>query len=152
MGKGSNNNGSANIQGVTVLSTSKIYLNYLELPFNLIYRTPLGQGSFYICGGVFTATCINGKTIGSVTFRAFGLKQTTTTNKTFVFGSDTTSDIKRLDYGFSGLMGYKMENGFFINLSYDVGLANILANPHEQPNVSSQAKTLSVSIYIRYEF
>ncbi|TAE38738.1 MAG: PorT family protein [Sphingobacteriales bacterium] len=108
-------------EGGMVSQTINIKTNimYLELPLNAVFNF----NGFYFGAGPYLAYGLSGKvkveskaTIGNFTMNA-------SESESIKFGSKE-DEIRALDYGFNGLVGYKLENGLNFNLNYGLGLGN----------------------------
>ena len=94
-----------------------IYINYLEMPLNLLYYSGIGRGHFFFGGGPYVAVGLNGMT--KVIYNDKEVEELD-----IVFGNEPGT-IKKTDYGVQGLIGYKLGYGSYIKLFYSHGLANL---------------------------
>ena len=96
--------------GVTATQT----LNYIELPLNLLYRTPAGSGKFF--GG-----------IGPVLGYGLGGKTESGGESTDIhFGSSNNDDYKAFEFSGNIIAGYEFSNSFFLSANYNHGFSNIV--------------------------
>jgi hypothetical protein len=108
----------------------KIRLNYLEIPIYALYHYKLGEsGGVYGGLGPYFAYGIGGKVKGE------GSSQSS-------FGEDR-GGYKRFDAGLGFKAGYEFSNGFFVDLSYELGLANIA---YASEDVTSHSRCLSINL------
>ena len=79
-------------------SPSLIY-NYLEIPLNILYRSPTKNGRYFFGGGLSPAIKLS----------------------SYIYGSE----LKSFDLGLNVLTGYQFPIGFSINLGYTNGVLNV---------------------------
>ncbi len=111
-------------------------LNYIELPLNFLYKAPAGSGSFFAGIGPVLNYGISGKAKSS------GVSEDIN------FGSSDNDDYKAFEFSGNILAGYEFSNGFFADVSYNLGLSNIL-NGGDSEN---SAKNRYFGIRIGYQF
>jgi hypothetical protein len=95
--------------------TSKLKLYYLQLPVNIVYNVPVSAGKLFFGAGPYAAYGLSGKQ-----------EATGESSVDVKFGSDVSSDVKRTDFGATGLVGFNFTNGLLLKANYDLGLSNIL--------------------------
>jgi hypothetical protein len=100
-----------------------VYINYLEMPLNMLYYSGLGKGHFFFGGGPYVAIGLNGRT--KVIYNEKEVEELD-----IIFGTEPGT-IKKTDYGVQGLIGYKLGYGSYIKLFYSHGLANLSNIPQE---------------------
>ena len=100
-----------------------VYINYLEMPLNLLYYSGIGKGHFFFGGGPYLAVGLNGMT--KVIYNQKEVEELD-----IVFGKEPGT-IKKTDYGVQGLIGYKLGYGSYIKLFYSHGMANLSNVPSE---------------------
>ncbi len=111
-------------QSQTAMGVSgNVYINYLEMPLNLLYYSGLGKGHFFFGGGPYLAVALNGKS--KVIYNEKEVEELD-----ILFGSEPAT-IKKTDYGVQGLIGYKLGYGSYVKLFYAHGLANLSNIPSE---------------------
>jgi len=98
--------------------TSKINLNYIELPLNVVYQTTMSSGSFFAGAGPSLSYGISGK----ASVKASGQELSDKVH----FGNSDEDDFKAFDFGINILAGYQSNQNIFIALNYNAGLSNIL--------------------------
>lgn len=121
-------NGLQDQAQVAVGVTGNIYINYLEMPLNLLYYSGLGKGHFFFGGGPYVAVGLNG--MSKVIYNEKEVEELD-----IAFGKEPAT-IKKTDYGVQGLIGYKLGYGSYIKLFYSHGLANLSNVPRE--NISNR--------------
>lgn len=95
------------------LEDVKTNLMYLELPVNAVYYIPTGYtGSVFIGAGPYAGLGLSGKIKGD------------DISQDIDFGS-ADDEVKRFDWGFNFLAGYKLSNGLLVNAGYGLGLGNL---------------------------
>lgn len=119
---------------------NKISINYVEIPFNVVFNAPTRTGKFYIGAGPYLAYGLSGKLI-------YG--QTGQKVKLGVGSSNpATIQVNRWDYGVTSLAGYELKNGFFLNAHYSLGLNNVFPKDPE----ANKNTTLGLSIGKLFSF
>lgn len=93
----------------------------LDIPVNVIYHFPLKNNAIFLGTGIFMGMNLSGTA-------KLDDGESIAMDFSPIFDS-SEDDWKRYDYGFQFLGGYKLANGFFANLSYTVGIANLHAHP-----------------------
>ena len=92
-------------------------LNYIEIPFNFVYRIPGKSGHLFMGAGPSVAYGISGTTKDNDTTEPMDEK--------VKFGSSEEDDIKPLELAANILLGYQFKNGFNIAANYNLGVNNI---------------------------
>jgi hypothetical protein len=110
-------NGLQDQYGTAVTIDGNTYINYLEMPLNLLYYSGLGKGHFFFGGGPYVAIGLNG-----MNKEIYSEKEVAETE--LVFGNDSGM-VKKTDLGFQGLIGYKLGYGSYIKIFYSQGLSNL---------------------------
>ncbi|MDF2514925.1 MAG: PorT family protein [Sphingobacterium sp.] len=113
------------------LGHEKINLLYLEIPVNMVYYINAGSGKAFIGAGPYAAIGLSGRD------KLLGEKQDVE------WGDD---GLKRFDAGINTMLGYKMANGFLINVGYSLGLSDLSKDP------DGAAKNRVLSFGIGYQF
>ena len=116
-------NGLQDQAQIAVGVNGNVYINYLEMPLNLLYYSGLGKGHFFFGGGPYVAVGLNG--MKKVIYNEKEVEELD-----IVFGKEPAT-IKKTDYGVQGLIGYKLGYGSYIKLFYSHGLANLSNVPQE---------------------
>lgn len=100
-----------------------VYINYLEMPLNLLYYSGLGRGNFFFGGGPYIAIGMSGKS-------RIIYNQKEVEELDILFGTEPGT-VKKTDYGVQGLIGYKLGYGSYVKFFYSHGLANLSNIPEE---------------------
>jgi hypothetical protein len=106
-------------------SGTGINLNYLEIPLDVVYHYPLGEGNLHGGLGPYFAYGVGGSTGG---INSYG---------------EQNGGFKRFDAGLNVVVGYTFNNGLAIDLGYDLGLANV---EYANQDVTGHTRTLSLNV------
>ncbi len=140
-------------KGAADISTTPVYnkiytaLRYAELAPNIVRNLNAGKGTFYLGAGPYLGLPLPSK---FVTHSAGQPNVETDVS----FGNAVANDLKGVDYGANFLMGYRMNNSFFVALHYMQGARNLvpddkLAIP---ANAGNKIKNIAFSIRVGYLF
>jgi hypothetical protein len=147
-GKGATEKENESNPEYSINSNVKLTLNYLELPVYALYHTPVGDNDFFIGAGPFVGYGLSGKEKGSesesITEDNDTQSASTSVDQNVKFGSDSSSDVKRIDYGISAMAGFKFSMGFLVSVYYDLGLANIDPDSSDDSKIRTRVAGLSV--------
>ncbi|HLP37268.1 porin family protein [Lacibacter sp.] len=89
-------------------------LNYLELPLNVLYKAPAGNGKFFFGLGP------------SIAFGLSGKAKSGGESEDINFGSDENEDAyKPLDFGGNIVAGYELSSGLLFSVNFNTTLNNI---------------------------
>ncbi|MBS7563546.1 PorT family protein [Mucilaginibacter sp. Bleaf8] len=141
---------TATFESVNVNAESKLKtkLNYIQVPVNFLYNSRTNAGNFFIGGGPFAAVAVSahykGYVYGSGTDGQNTVEQREDMDEKIEIGKD--SGIKRMDYGITGLAGFRFNNNLSLNVNYDLGLANI------NNGDDTKMKTRVIGVSIGYSF
>ncbi|HYM94342.1 MAG TPA: porin family protein [Chitinophagaceae bacterium] len=94
----------------------KNVLNYLEVPMNVVFKFKHMGGKLLAGAGVSANFALSGKSTNSTTLR----------KTTLSFGNGNGDDLKGMDFGVDGLLGYEFKNGFFITGNYYHGVNTLV--------------------------
>lgn len=153
--KGATDKENVSSVGFSESSNVKLTINYLQLPIYALYHKHVGNNDFFIGAGPFIAYGLSGKEKGSATETSeepvppneqMTVTRTSAIDDKVNFGDSDTSDVKRVDYGVSAMIGFKFNNGFLISAYYDLGLANIA------PTSDADIKTRVFGVSVGYSF
>jgi hypothetical protein len=114
----------------TVNISSKIVLNYIEVPVNLLYKSKIAP--------LITLNLGGGPYIG------YGLSQTLTLsdpNTTPNYSNDHKFIYKNPDYGINFIAGIEINKMFFIDAGYDLGLNKLTSDDSTGEN-----RVISISV------
>lgn len=112
--------------------TTKVKVNYLQLPVNLVYNIAVSAGKVFFGAGPYAAYGLSAKGVANGQ------------SADLTFGSDADSDIKRTDFGATGLVGFNFTNGFLLKANYDLGLSNI--EPVSSLGIKTKNRVFGVSV------
>lgn len=110
-------------------ATSNPY--YVELPVNLVFKTPTGSSNFFAGAGPYIAMGVGGK--NKVNGKIAGISYSSEKNIEWSNDNPTTLNeeegsgfgiMKRFDYGFNGTVGIEA-SGVVISANYGLGLAKL---------------------------
>jgi hypothetical protein len=119
-------------------------LNYLELPFNLVYKYPLGIGSITGGFGPYVGYGLQGRYDFDITQNGRSITQN---SKQIQFSrrSDDNLAVVRMypwDAGANFMLGYEFNNGIMLGANYSMGLTDI----DRVDNMSSKNQYLGISV------
>ena len=123
-------------------------ISYIEVPLNFLYNINTNAGKIFIGGGPFAAVAVKAHNKGQITsdeeayFEDSGSAEL---DSDATIGKD--GSIKRLDYGATGMAGFRFNNGLLISANYDLGLANINMSSNE-----GKIKTRTIGVSIGFSF
>ena len=131
-------------------ATSNPY--YLELPVNLVFKTPTGPVKFFAGAGPYIAMGIAGKK----KVRGSFLGSDFSSESTIEWSDDdpTTFDyeegagfgiMKRFDYGLNGLIGIETKN-LVVSANYGLGLAKLQSGSDSEDNNKNKHRVLSFTL------
>ncbi len=126
--------------------TKQTKINYIEMPLNLVYKAPLGNGFFMLGFGPYVAYGIGGKveiTSGS----ASGEKDIEFKNEAGLLDYPV---YKRFDAGGNIFAGFEMAGGLFVQLDTQFGMLNI--NPDRGTDDESKSKNTGFGVSLGYRF
>ncbi|MCA1760310.1 MAG: PorT family protein, partial [Bacteroidales bacterium] len=119
-------------------------LSYVELPLNLVYKAPVGNGYFMLGFGPYVAYGIAGK----ATYEVGGVSAENDIEfKKEVASGDplTTVYVKPFDAGANLFFGYELSGGLFLQLNTQLGLLDI--NPTDNRITGENNSTLKNTGY-----
>jgi len=110
-------------EGLDIGNITTLY--YLDIPLFLKYRYRFRNlNKIYFGAGPFVGFGLFGNTQYTYSYQG---TDPITNNESIDWGNDETQDdYKRLDYGVTGKIGFLMDNGLNLSLSYDYGIPNIV--------------------------
>lgn len=111
-------------EGLSLKNTTTLY--YVDIPIYIKYRYRFrNRNKAYIGVGPYVGAGLFGNS--NIEF-AYGDGEASNNSEKIKWGSDEMEDdLKRLDYGVSGKVGYLFDGGLNLSLSYDYGLPNVAA-------------------------
>ncbi len=128
-----------NLLGTDIVYDTNSRVNYITLPLMAKYYVIDGLS---VQLGPKVSYLLSAKVKGTIKTTTFGNETVTNMNE------NVKDNISDLDYGLNFGAGYKMENGFFVDARYYLGLANI----NDQANVTATQKNTTISISVGYYF
>ncbi len=140
---------------------SKLTLNYIELPLNVVYKLPVGSGNFFFGLGPALSFGISGKNKISNPSDPTDPDENRTSDVNFdgkkdddiTDPNDYDTHLKRFDAGLNILAGYKLPMGVFFRVAYTHGFMDIDPNKdNASASDKSSYKNRGVSIGIGYMF
>lgn len=95
---------------------------YIEMPINFIYNTRTNKGNFFYGLGPTFSFAVGGKkdTV------EFNYSDYSTGSAKLKFGNTSQDEMRSFDFGANVLTGYESKSGFYLSLTYNVGLSNLL--------------------------
>lgn len=102
-------------------TSAKLTANYLDLPLNLVFSSPVQRGGadFFVGAGPSIAFGISGKG----TSNDNGQVETSSIS----FGNDEdNNDLKRFDFGANFLTGIQLRSGLSFAFNYNLGISGLL--------------------------
>lgn len=114
---------TTDINGEEVPITVTSHLNYLELPLNVLYKVPMGNGKFFGGFGPYLAYGIGGKVkaknentgVAAEVDVKFKNESSVTSNEVYV---------KPFDAGANITAGYELDMGLLFSANFSLGLLN----------------------------
>lgn len=128
---------------------------YVEMPFNLVAKLPLGEYSNLFFGaGPYAAMGVGGK--NKVNGKIFGVGFQSENNIIFNNDNPTTSQeedagygkLKRFDYGMNALGGIEF-NKFSLGANYGWGFTKINSNTKNNANDQGKHRVVSLSLALK---
>ncbi|MET0635030.1 MAG: porin family protein [Chitinophagaceae bacterium] len=123
---------------------------YIEVPVNLVFKTPTGKAKFFVGAGPYAAVGVGGK------FKGEGLVDFS--NKIEFSDDDPLTQeeedagafrVKRFDYGFNGLVGIEASS-MVISANYGLGLAKIRSGEDSGENDNNKHRVFSVTLGFKF--
>lgn len=128
---------------------------YIEIPANLVFRTPTGTTKFFAGAGPYIAIGVAGKNEADGKF----LGATFHSEKTIEWSNDdpTTFDyeegagygiMKRFDYGLNGTAGIQFTKAV-LSVNYGLGLAKVQSGSNSSADDKNKHRVLSFTLGVR---
>lgn len=113
-------------------------LHYAEIPVYLQYMfNDPSEGRFFVGVGPYLGIAFSGKNISGPT------------TDDLKFGSDSTQDLGRFDYGAGVNVGYLLRSGIFFRGQYQMGIGNLVPSEVRTDNsIRNSVFTISVGYMI----
>ncbi len=131
-------------------SNSKITLNYIEMPLNVVYKLNVGSGNFFFGLGPTLAFGISGKikttdpndpTNNENTTVKFDGKKDADLSAT-----DDKAHLKAFDFGANIIAGYKLGMGVFFKLGYTYNFVELDPNHSDTDKPSYKNRGFNVCV------
>ena len=123
---------------------------YLELPVNLVFKTPTGNAKFFVGAGPYVAMGIGGK------FKGEGIIDF---EEDIRFSDDdplTPEEegagafrVRRFDYGLNGIIGIEASN-LVISAGYGLGLAKIQSGSDSNDDQNNKHRVFNLSLGFKF--
>jgi len=128
---------------------------YIEVPVNLVFKTPPGPARFFIGAGPYIAMGVGGK--NKVEGKLLGSSFSSEENIDWSNDDPTTGDeedagygrLRRFDYGLNGLIGVEASN-FVVSAGYGLGLAKIQSGTDSDDDNKNKHRVFSVSLGFKF--
>jgi len=125
---------------------------YLEMPLNLILKTPTGAVKFFGGAGPYLAIGVGGKNKVEGAFLGTGFNS----EKSIEWSNDDPTTLnseegagfgimKRFDYGFDGTVGIEGQSAVF-SINYGLGLAKLQSGSNSSENNNNKHRVLSFTL------
>ena len=134
-------------------ATSNPY--YLEVPVNLVLKTPTGPVKFFVGAGPYLGIGVAGKNKvkGAILGAAFSSEEN------IKWSDDDPSTLneeegsgfgimKRFDYGLNGLLGVEVKNAV-VSVNYGLGLAKLQSGSNSGADNNNKHRVLSVTLGLK---
>ena len=123
---------------------------YIEVPFNLLLKAPLGDNKFYVGAGPYIAMGISGKNKAEGKYLGVGFNS----EKNIEFSNDdpTTMNyeegagfgiMKRFDYGLNGAVGIEGKT-LALGVNYGYGLAKLQSGSNSSTDNNNKHRVFSI--------
>jgi Outer membrane protein beta-barrel domain len=149
-GKGSKTQSGAEGSANWYRATTNPY--YLEVPVNLVFKTPTGPVKFFAGAGPYIAMGIAGKNKTNGSFAGINFSS----EKSIEWSNDdptTLNDeegagfgiLKRFDYGLNGLVGIETKS-LVVSANYGLGLAKLQSGSNSGADNNNKHRVLSFTL------
>lgn len=132
--------------------SSKYQLSYLELPLNLVYKAPLGNGFVMVGFGPYVGYAINGKATHDGIGSGKAESDVEFTNVVELNDPFTRSYFKALDFGGNVFVGYETASGIFFQLNSQLGMVNINPDDERLAGDKTTLKNTGFGLSLGYRF
>ncbi|MES2619041.1 MAG: porin family protein [Bacteroidota bacterium] len=139
-------------KNVTDSYTNNYKLSYLEMPLNLVYKAPLGNGFVMLGFGPYLAYCIKGKT--KTEWKSGETVDSDIEFKNTIAATDGVNPpyFKAFDAGANIFAGYELANGIYLQLNSQLGLVKINSKDMHFPNEKTSVKNTGFGLSLGYRF
>ncbi|MCD6062343.1 MAG: PorT family protein [Flavipsychrobacter sp.] len=117
----------------------KLALHYIEMPLILTYRFGVGRGNLVLGAGGYAAalTGANTESKWKYTINDEDIESLSKDeDQNLAIGNQEGDNLKRMDYGLVGNLGYEFANGWFLRGGVDAGLRDIMGD-NFAPNIAA---------------
>jgi hypothetical protein len=123
---------------------------YLELPVNLVFKTPTGATKFFAGAGPYVAMGVGGKFKGEGTVD-FERKIDFSDDDPLTGEEEDAGafKVRRFDYGLNGLVGLEVSNMVF-TANYGLGLAKIQSGSNSSADDANKHRVLSLTLGFKF--
>lgn len=123
---------------------------YIEVPVNLVFKTPTGGVKFFAGAGPYAAIGVGGKFKGEGAFD-FSDKIEYSDDDPLTAQEEGAGvfRVKRFDYGLNGLVGIEASN-LVITANYGLGLAKIQSGADSNDDDNNKHRVLSLTLGFRF--
>ena len=123
---------------------------YLELPVNLVFKTPTGATKFFAGAGPYVAMGVGGKFKGEGTVD-FERKIDFSDDDPLTGEEEDAGafKVRRFDYGLNGLVGMEVSNLVF-TANYGLGLAKIQSGSNSSADDANKHRVLSLTLGFKF--
>jgi opacity protein-like surface antigen len=129
-------------------SKIKMYINYIELPINAVYKIELKNYKLNVFAGPYISYAVGGK-IRSNTMIFMNAEGEKVNELQLKFGSDLTKhQFRKMDFGLNFGAGVELTNKVSIDLHYELGMYNISVNTKDKLSYRNQV----IEISLGYKF
>lgn len=122
---------------------------YIEVPVNLVFKTPTGNAKFFVGAGPYAAIGVAGKFKGEGVFD-FSNKIEYSDDDPLTAEEEGAGAfrVKRFDYGLNGLIGIEASS-VVITANYGLGLAKIQSGTDNNDNDNNKHRVFSLTLGFR---
>jgi hypothetical protein len=152
-GKGSKTESGNTSDPTYYRATSNPY--YIEIPVNLVFKTPTGPVKFfagagpYLGIGVAGKNTVDGKFLGTSFHSENDIEWSDDDPSTLDYEEGSGYAImKRFDYGLNGLAGIETKKAI-LSLNYGLGMAKLQSGSNSQADDKNKHRVFSVTLGIR---
>ena len=133
-------------EGSAFYQKLKFNPQYLEVPVNLVFKTPTGNAKFFVGAGPYAAVGIAGKFKGEgVVDFSSKIEYSDDDPLTAEEEGAGAFRVKRFDYGFNGLVGIEASN-IVITANYGLGLAKIRSGSDSNDDDNNKHRVFSLTL------
>lgn len=110
---------------------SKLTLNYVEVPLNVLFKPEMQKVQFFVGAGPSVAVALSAKEKEK--------ENGNTTTYKYKFGNNPDEhDMKRLEIGANFITGVELKGGFLVALNYNLGISNIAPGSSDDGTIKNR--------------